>query len=262
MTPRPSSNPQRISKKNGRSGIRPGWSPVPASRFLGNEVASINLPLRLSGRISPLYPVGRGWKMGRHGRDQSLSYLLAELESSNPQRIFPASGFLGKTYALRLSGCISPIPCGLGWRMGRHDPTPRPSAKDFEKNGRSGIRPGWSPVLASRFLGNEVASINLFIPLRLSGCISPLYPVGRGDGEWEDMTETNPYRICWRSWRVAIRKRFLLLLDSLAKPTRWRLSGCISPIPCGLGWRMGRHDPETERDGLPSARLVQCLPSP
>ena len=26
----------------------------------------------------------------------------------NPQRIFPASGFLGKTYALRLSGCISP----------------------------------------------------------------------------------------------------------------------------------------------------------
>jgi hypothetical protein len=39
--------------------------------------------------------------------------------------------------------------------------TPRPSAKDFEKNGRSGIRPGWSPVPASRFLGNEVASINL-----------------------------------------------------------------------------------------------------
>jgi hypothetical protein len=28
--------------------------------------------------------------------------LLAELENSNPQRIFPASGFLGKTYALRL----------------------------------------------------------------------------------------------------------------------------------------------------------------
>ena len=78
-------------------------------------------PLRLSGCISPLYPVGLGWRMGRHDRDQSLSYLLAELESSNPQRIFPASGFLGKTYALRLSGCISPIPCGLGWRMGRHD---------------------------------------------------------------------------------------------------------------------------------------------
>src|SRR6516165_9909059 len=175
---RPRDHPQRISKKNGRSGSRPGWSPVPASRFLGNEVASINLPLRLSGCISPLYPVGRGWKMGRHDRDQSLSYLLAELESSNPQKIFPASGFLGKTYALRLSGCISPIPCGLGWRMGRHDPTPRPSAKDFEKNGRSGIRPGWSPVPASRFLGNEVASINL--PLRLSGCISPLYPVGSG----------------------------------------------------------------------------------
>src|SRR6516164_4029981 len=122
--------------------------------------------------------------MGRHGRDQSLSYLLAELESSNPQRIFPASGFLGKTYALRLSGCISPIPCGLGWRMGRHDPeTDETETIDHpqrisKKNGRSGIRPGWSPVPASRFLGNEVASINL--PLRLSGCISPLYPVGRG----------------------------------------------------------------------------------
>src|SRR6516165_2228652 len=122
---RPRDHPQRISKKNGRSGIRPGWSPVPASRFLGNEVASINLPLRLSGCISPLYPVGRGWRMGRHDRDQSLSYLLAELESSNPQRIFPASGFLGKTYALRLSGCISPLyPVGRGWRMGGHDRDP------------------------------------------------------------------------------------------------------------------------------------------
>jgi hypothetical protein len=55
--------------------------------------------------------------------------------------------------------------------------------------------------------------------LRLSGCISPLYPVGR-DGEWEDIAETNPYRICWRSWRIAIRKGFFLPVDSLAKPTR------------------------------------------
>jgi hypothetical protein len=30
-------------------------------------------------------------------------------------------GEKGNLRALRLSGCISPIPCGLGWRMGRHD---------------------------------------------------------------------------------------------------------------------------------------------
>ena len=50
--------------------------------------------------------------MGRHSRDQSLSYLLAELENSNPQRIFPASGFLGKTYAL------SPLGDFDQWRDG------------------------------------------------------------------------------------------------------------------------------------------------
>src|SRR6516164_11782225 len=82
-------------------------------------------PLRLSGGISPLYPVGRGWRMGRHDRDQSLSYLLAELESSNPQKIFPAIGFLGKTYALEAerlhlsytlrSGMENgKTPCGVG----------------------------------------------------------------------------------------------------------------------------------------------------
>jgi len=48
-----------------------------------------------------------------------------------------------------------------------------------------------------------------------------------GDGEWEDIAETNPYRICWRSWRIAIRKGFFLPVDSLAKPTRFPLSGTL-----------------------------------
>ena len=126
--------------------------------------------------------------MGRHDRDQSLSYLLAELESSNPQKIFPAIGFLGKTYALEAerlhlsytlrSGMENSIPScqriskkmdGLGFGLAgpqclpvdssamrllqstyplrlraasllytlrsgmENGPTPRPSAKDFEK---------------------------------------------------------------------------------------------------------------------------------
>ena len=37
---------------------------------------------------------------------------------------------------------------------------------------------------------------------------------------WLKANPTNPYRICWRSWRVAIRKGFFLPVDSLAKPTR------------------------------------------
>jgi hypothetical protein len=73
-----------------------------------------------------------------------LSYLLAE-ESSNPQRISKKTGGLGSG-----EDGISPIPCGSGMENGKT--WPRPSyricwrrrvairAKDFEKNGRSGIR--------------------------------------------------------------------------------------------------------------------------
>ena len=83
-------NPQRISKKmDGLGGLAgPQCLPVDSSAM---RLLQSTYPLRLSGCISPLYPVGRGWRMGRHGRDQSLSYLLADLESSsrpssNPQR--------------------------------------------------------------------------------------------------------------------------------------------------------------------------------
>jgi hypothetical protein len=59
------------------------------------------------------------------------------------------------------------------WRASQNRPRPSSqSAKDFEKNGRSGIR-----VPANGFLG--IASINL--RAEAEGCISPLYPVGRGE---------------------------------------------------------------------------------
>ena len=73
-----------------------------------------------------------------------LSYLLAELESSNPQRISKKMGGLGSG-----EDGISPYnPVDRGWRMGRPETIPivfvgvesSKSAKDFEKNGRSGIR--------------------------------------------------------------------------------------------------------------------------
>jgi hypothetical protein len=47
------------------------------------------------------------------GRTTVESYWILDVDQELES--FPASGFLGKTYALRLSGCISPIPCGLGW---------------------------------------------------------------------------------------------------------------------------------------------------
>src|SRR5215831_17753809 len=42
---------------------------------------------------------------------------------SNPQRISKKIGGLGSG-----EDGISPIPCGSGWRMGRHGPWPRPSS--------------------------------------------------------------------------------------------------------------------------------------
>ena len=90
-----------------------------------------------------------------------------------------------------------------------HAKMPTRFHEDPEKNGRSGIR---LPMDSSALLQSTY-------PLRLRAA-SLLYTLWVGDGEWEDMAETNPYRICWRSWRVAIRKGFFLPVDSLAKPTR------------------------------------------
>jgi hypothetical protein len=53
-----------------------------------------------------------------------LSYLLAELESSNPQRISKKMGGLGSG-----EDGISPIPCGSGMENGKT--WPRPSYRIF-----------------------------------------------------------------------------------------------------------------------------------
>ena len=157
---RPSSNPQRISKKMDGLGFGLAGLCLPVDSSAMRLLQS-TYPLRLSGCISPLYPVGRGWRMVRHGRDQSLSYSLAELENSNPQRIFPASGFLGKTYALRLSGCISPIACGLGWRHGR-DQSLSYLLAELESSNPQRIFP------ASGFLGKGLIDGDVYLARRIN----------------------------------------------------------------------------------------------
>jgi hypothetical protein len=129
-----SSNPQRISKKNWRSGIR------------------------RRRHLSYTLWVGDGeWE----DMAEILSYLLAE-ESSNRQRISKKMGGLGSG-----EDGISPIPCGPGMENGKT--WPRPS-----------------------------------------------------------------YRICWRR-RVAIRKGFR------KKWAVWDEKTASLLYPVGRGWRMGRN---------------------
>src|SRR5215468_11213370 len=164
-----------------------------------------------SGCISPLYPVGRGWRMGRHGRDQSLSYLLAELESSRSAKDFSCQWIPWQNLraeAERLHLLYPAVWDGEGKTRPRSSSNPQRISKK------------WA-------VRNQGASL--------------LYTLWVGDGEWEDMAETNPYRICWRSWRVADPQRIFPASGFLGKTYALRLSGCIS-YTLRSGMEKGRHD--------------------
>ena len=91
----------------------------------------------ISKKIGGL-PWHAGMENGRTWPRPSLSDLLAELESSNPQRISKKIGGLGSG-----EDGISPIPSGSGWRMGRHGPWPRPSYRICSRSWRVAIRRGF-----------------------------------------------------------------------------------------------------------------------
>ena len=160
-----------------------------------------------------------------------LSYLLAE-ESSNPQRILKKMGGLGSG-----EDGISPIPCGSGMENGKTGPRPSYHLLAEESSNRLDRAEtilsyllGWRVAIGKGFrkktggLGSGEDGISL-IPC------GPGWRMGR-HGPWPRPS----YRICWRSWRVAIRKGFR------KKWAIWDQEKTASLLyPVGRGWRMGKH---------------------